>query len=245
MQEKNKKKVVLLPCYNEEITIGKTVKDFRKYVPDAEILVYDNNSTDKTAYVAEKAGATVIHSPLQGKGNVVQQMFREVKADVYLIADGDYTYPAQYAKELIDGVLSGYDMVVGDRLSGNYYSTNDRIGHGFGNWLVCFLIKTIYNENVPDVMSGYRALSRQFVRTIHPTSKGFEIETELSILAIRHHMKIRSVPIHCRNRPEGSESKLSTVKDGAKILWTILSQLNKREHKNCLNFCRRKENYHE
>lgn len=229
MKENNHKIVVLLPCYNEEITIGKTIRDFRKYVPDAEILVYDNNSTDKTASIAVSEGAIVIHSPMQGKGNVIQQMFREVKADVYLVADGDYTYPARYATKLINGILLGYDMVVGDRLSGNYYSTNDRIGHGVGNWLVSTLIRTIYHGKITDVMSGYRALSKHFVSTIHPTSQGFEIETELSILAIRNRMKIGSVPIHCRNRPEGSESKLSTFKDGAKVLWTIVSQLKERK----------------
>lgn len=229
MKKNNHKIVILLPCYNEEITIGKTIKDFRKYVPDAEILVYDNNSTDKTASIAVSEGAIVIRSPMQGKGNVIQQMFREVKADVYLVADGDYTYPARYATKLINGILSGYDMVVGDRLSGNYYSTNDRIGHGVGNWLVSTLIRTIYHGKITDVMSGYRALSKHFVSTIHPTSQGFEIETELSILAIRNHMKIGSVPIHCRNRPEGSESKLSTFKDGAKVLWTIVSQLKERK----------------
>lgn len=221
MKNANEKIAVFLPCYNEEKTIYDTVKDFQRYLPEAMIIVLDNNSTDRTAEEALKAGAVVVNSPKQGKGYVIRQMFRGVKADICIVADGDYTYPACYAPKLADGIRNGYDMMIGDRLSKNYYADNKRFGHNFGNWLVCFLINIIYKANVADVMTGYRAFSKNFVKNISLESKGFEVETEMTIKAIKNGMSIGAIPIQYRERPEGSHSKLSTFKDGAKVLHTV------------------------
>ncbi len=216
---------VLIPCYNEAITIGKVVDDFRAALPKAQIWVYDNNSTDNTARIAFEHGAFVRTEPRQGKGFVVRQMFRDIDADYYVMVDGDDTYPAEAAPELIKPLaLNEADMTVGDRLSnGTYGEENDRAFHGFGNNLVRWLIKVIYGYAFEDVMTGYRAFSREFVKTTPVLSAGFQIETELSIHAVDKHWRIADVPIDYRDRPEGSESKLSTFGDGAKVLMAIAS----------------------
>lgn len=216
---------VLIPCYNEEITIGKVVDDFKRALPEADIYVYDNNSSDRTSEIAREHGATVRFEPRQGKGNVVRSMFREIDADYYIMVDGDDTYPAEAARELLAPLESGEaDMTVGDRLSnGSYGEENDRAFHGFGNDLVRWLIKAIYGYAFDDVMTGYRAFNRAFVKTMPVLSAGFQIETELSIHAVDKRWKIVDVPIDYRDRPEGSESKLSTFGDGAKVLMAIAS----------------------
>ncbi len=213
---------VLLPCYNEEVTIAKVVKDFKKALPDAEIYVYDNNSTDKTAEKAKKAGAIVRPEYRQGKGNVIRSMFRDIDADCYLMADGDDTYSPDNAKELCDLVLSGHaDMVVGDRLSGAYKSENKRPFHNLGNLSVRTAINFIFKSNIKDVMTGYRAFSYDFVKSFPVLSKGFEIETEMTIFAIDHNFKIAQAPIGFRDRPAGSVSKLNTYSDGFRVIHTI------------------------
>ena len=216
---------VLIPCYNEEITIGKVVDDFKRVLPEADIYVYDNNSSDCTSEIAREHGAIVRFEPRQGKGNVVRSMFREIDADYYIMVDGDDTYPAEAARELLAPLESGEaDMTVGDRLSnGSYGEENDRAFHGFGNDLVRWLIKAIYGYAFDDVMTGYRAFNRAFVKTMPVLSAGFQIETELSIHAVDKRWKIVDVPIDYRDRPEGSESKLSTFGDGAKVLMAIAS----------------------
>ena len=216
---------VLIPCYNEERTVGKVVDDFRRELPGAAVYVYDNNSTDRTAEVARAHGATVRFEPRQGKGSVVRQMFRDVDADCYLMVDGDDTYPAESARALCDPVLSGAaDMTVGDRLSnGTYAAENKRALHGFGNDLVRAMIRWIYGYGFDDVMTGYRAFSRAFVKTFPVLSEGFQIETELSIHAVDRRWRILDVPIAYRDRPEGSSSKLNTVSDGAKVVMAIAS----------------------
>ena len=216
---------VLIPCYNEAITIGKVVDDFRRCLPEADIYVYDNNSSDDTAAIAHEHGAIVRFEGRQGKGNVVRQMFREIEADYYLMVDGDDTYPAEAAPDLVEPLVVGLaDMTVGDRLSnGSYGEENDRAFHGFGNNLVRWLIKTIYGYAFDDVMTGYRAFTRQFVKTMPVLSAGFQIETEISIHAVDHRWRIVDVPIEYRDRPEGSYSKLSTFGDGAKVLMAIAS----------------------
>lgn len=216
---------VLIPCYNEAITIAKVIDDFRRELPEATIYVYDNNSSDDTAIIAREHGAIVRHEPRQGKGNVVRSMFREIDADYYIMVDGDDTYPAEAARNLIAPLESGEaDMTVGDRLSnGSYGDENDRAFHGFGNNLVRWLIKAIYGYAFDDVMTGYRAFNRVFVKTMPVLSSGFQIETELSIHAVDKRWKIVDVPIEYRDRPEGSESKLSTFGDGAKVLMAIAS----------------------
>ena len=216
---------VLIPCYNEEITIGKVVDDFKRVLPEADIYVYDNNSSDRTSEIAREHGAIVRFEPRQGKGNVVRSMFREIDADYYIMVDGDDTYPAEAARELLAPLESGEaDMTVGDRLSnGSYGEENDRAFHGFGNDLVRWLIKAIYGYAFDDVMTGYRAFNRAFVKTMPVLSAGFQIETELSIHAVDKRWKIVDVPIDYRDRPEGSESKLSTFGDGAKVLMAIAS----------------------
>ena len=216
---------VLIPCYNEEITIGKVVDDFKRALPEADIYVYDNNSSDRTSEIAREHGAIVRFEPRQGKGNVVRSMFREIDADYYIMVDGDDTYPAEAARELLAPLESGEaDMTVGDRLSnGSYGEENDRAFHGFGNDLVRWLIKAIYGYAFDDVMTGYRAFNRAFVKTMPVLSAGFQIETELSIHAVDKRWKIVDVPIDYRDRPEGSESKLSTFGDGAKVLMAIAS----------------------
>lgn len=216
---------VLVPCYNEAVTISKVVADFRRELPEATVYVYDNNSTDDTARLAEEAGAVVRRECRQGKGNVVRQMIRDIDADCYLMVDGDDTYPAEAARSLLAPILADEaDMVVGDRLSnGTYGEENDRAFHGFGNNLVRFLIKAIYGFEFSDVMTGYRAFSAAFAKTMPVLSPGFEIETELSIHAVDKRWRIAEVAIDYRDRPEGSESKLSTFSDGIKVLMMILS----------------------
>ena len=217
--------VVIIPCYDEEVTIGKVVDDFRRVLPGAEVWVYDNNSSDATARIAREHGARVRREPRQGKGNVVRQMLRDIDADCYLMVDGDDTYLAEAAPELVRPVLAGRaDHVVGDRLSnGTYGEENKRQFHSFGNGLVRWLIKVLYGFDYADVMTGYRAMSRPFVRTYPVLSPGFELETELSIHAVDKRWRIEQVPIEYRDRPEGSESKLNTVSDGIKVLRMIAS----------------------
>ena len=216
---------VLIPCYNEAVTIGKVVDDFRRVLPDATVYVYDNNSTDDTATIAREHGAVVRTERRQGKGNVVRQMMRDIDAEYYVMVDGDDTYPAEAAPELLAPLMADEaDMVVGDRLSnGTYGQENDRAFHGFGNDLVRFLIKHIYGFEFSDVMTGYRAYNAVFAKTMPVLSPGFEIETELSIHAVDKRWRIAEVPIDYRDRPEGSESKLDTFGDGMKVLLMILS----------------------
>ena len=216
---------VLIPCYNEAVTIGKGGDDFREALPEADVYVYDNNSSDDTARIAFEHGAFVRTEPRQGKGYVVRQMFRDIDADYYLMVDGDDTYPASAAADLIKPLaMNDADMTVGDRLSnGSYGEENDRAFHGFGNNLVRWLIKVIYGYAFEDVMTGYRAFSRVFVKTTPVLSSGFQIETELSIHAVDKRWRVYDVPIEYRDRPEGSESKLSTFGDGAKVLMAIAS----------------------
>lgn len=213
---------VLIPCYNEEKTIYKVVTDWKKELPDAVIYVYDNNSNDKTAELARKAGAVVRHEYRQGKGNVIRSMFREIDAECYLMIDGDDTYPAEYGKEMVDLVVrKKVDMVVGDRLSSTYFEENKRPFHNLGNSLVRGSINRLFKSNIRDIMTGYRAFSYSFVKTFPVLSKGFEIETEMSIHAVDKNMLIENIIIDYRDRPEGSESKLNTYSDGAKVLKTI------------------------
>lgn len=214
---------VIIPCYNEALTIGKVVEDFRRELREASVYVYDNNSTDGTAEIANGSGAIVRNEPRQGKGNVCRQMFRDIDADCYLMVDGDDTYPAESARALCEPILAGKaDMVVGDRLSnGTYAQQNDRAFHGFGNDLVRTMIKWIYGYGFEDVMTGYRAMSRPFVKTFPVLSEGFQIETELSIHAVDRRWRIVDVPVEYRDRPEGSVSKLNTVSDGLKVLAMI------------------------
>lgn len=216
---------VLVPCYNEAVTIAKVVDDFRRVLPLATVYVYDNNSTDGTADIAREHGAVVRRETRQGKGNVVRSMFREIDADFYLMVDGDDTYPAEAAPALLAPLAADEaDMTVGDRLSnGSYGEENDRAFHGFGNDLVRWLIKVIYGFAFEDVMTGYRAFTRAFVKTMPVLSEGFQIETEISIHAVDRRWRIVDVPIDYRDRPEGSESKLSTFSDGARVLKAIAS----------------------
>ncbi|MDB1786284.1 glycosyltransferase family 2 protein [Eggerthella lenta] len=214
---------VIIPCYNEALTIGKVIDDFRSELPEATAYVYDNNSTDGTAEIARTRGAIVKYEPRQGKGNVCRQMFRDIDADCYLMVDGDDTYPAESARSLCAPILAGEaDMVVGDRLSnGTYAQQNARAFHGFGNDLVRAMIRWIYGYGFEDVMTGYRAMSRPFVKTFPVLSEGFQIETELSIHAVDRRWRIADVPVEYRNRPEGSVSKLNTVRDGLKVIAMI------------------------
>ena len=214
---------VLIPCYNEEKTVGKVVNNFKKELPNADIYVYDNNSKDKTAEFAVKAGAILKHEYRQGKGNVVRSMFRDVDADIYVLVDGDDTYPADEVHKLIEPINEGKaDMVVGDRLSnGTYFKENKRGFHGFGNNLVRWLINILFHSNVHDIMTGYRAYSRKFVKCMPVMSDGFQIETEMTVFALVYKMNIVEVPITYRDRPEGSVSKLNTFSDGFKVLITL------------------------
>lgn len=214
---------VLVPCYNEALTIKKVVEDFRRVIPAGGVVyVYDNNSTDGTAGIAEAAGAVVRHEYVQGKGNVIRRMFREIDAECYILVDGDDTYPAENAPEMIDLVLNRQaDMVVGDRLSSTYRQENKRPFHNFGNNLVRRAINVLFNGKIRDIMTGYRALSYQFVKSFPVLSSGFEIETEMSIHAIEMNMAIENVVVEYRDRPDGSESKLNTYSDGWKVLKTI------------------------
>ena len=214
---------VLIPCYNEETTIGKVIRDFKRELPEAVIYVYNNNSTDRTYEEAVKEGAIVCNEYQQGKGNVIRRMFREIEAECYLMVDGDDTYPAEYAREMADKVFERKaDMVVGDRLSSTYYQENKRPFHNFGNTLVKKLVNLLFKNDIRDIMTGYRAFSYQFVKSYPVLSKGFEIETEMSIHAIDKNMMVENVVIAYRDRPSGSESKLNTYADGYKVVRTIL-----------------------
>lgn len=214
---------VLVPCYNEGKTIEKVVTDFKRVLPEAVIYVYDNNSTDGTAEIAAKADAVVRHEYYQGKGNVIRRMFQEVDAECYLMVDGDDTYPAESAREMADKVLErNVDMVVGDRLSSTYFEENKRPFHNFGNSIVRWGINTFFKNDIKDIMTGYRAFSYRFVKTFPVLSKGFEIETEMSIHAIDKNMFVENVVIDYRDRPEGSVSKLNTYSDGIKVIGTIV-----------------------
>ena len=214
---------VLIPCYNESKTIEKVVKDFRAALPNAAIYVYDNNSKDGTDEIAKKAGAVVRYEFQQGKGNVIRRMFREIDAKCYIMTDGDDTYPAEEAPKLCEAVLErNADMVVGDRLSSSYFEENKRPFHNFGNSLVRGAINSMFKSDIRDIMTGYRAFSYQFVKSFPVLSKGFEIETEMSIHAIDKNMRVENVIIQYRDRPEGSVSKLNTYSDGIKVLLTIM-----------------------
>ncbi|MDE7030257.1 MAG: glycosyltransferase family 2 protein [Lachnospiraceae bacterium] len=214
---------VLIPCYNESKTIEKVVKDFQKALPEAVIYVYDNNSKDGTDAIARRAGAVVRYEYQQGKGNVIRRMFREIDAKCYIMTDGDDTYPADEARKLCEAVLErNADMVVGDRLSSSYFEENKRPFHNFGNSLVRGAINSMFKSDIRDIMTGYRAFSYQFVKSFPVLSRGFEIETEMSIHAIDKNMRVENVIIQYRDRPEGSESKLNTYSDGIKVILTII-----------------------
>lgn len=214
---------ILIPCYNEEKTIGKVVNDFKRLLPEAVVYVYDNNSNDNTSAIAAKAGAVVRYEHQQGKGNVIRRMFREIEAECYLMVDGDDTYPAEYARQMVNLVLQkNADMVVGDRLSSTYFTENKRPFHNFGNSLVRKCINLLFKCNIKDIMTGYRAFSYQFVKTFPVISKGFEIETEMSIHAVDKNLYMENVVVDYRNRPNGSESKLNTFSDGLKVIKTII-----------------------
>lgn len=221
--ENNKKIVVLIPCFNEEKTIGKVIKEYKRELPMADIYVYDNNSTDKTSVIAKKNGAIVIPEYRQGKGNVIRSMFKDIDADCYLIIDGDDTYSASNAKEMCLLVLENKaDMVIGDRLSSTYFMENKRKFHNFGNRLVRWLINFLFKSNIKDIMTGYRAFSYSFVKTFPIMSKGFEIETEMTIHALDKNLLIKEIPVEYRDRPNGSVSKLKTFRDGTRVLKTII-----------------------
>ena len=214
---------VIIPCYNEEKTIKKVVEDAKANLPEAVIYVYDNNSKDATAKIAKEAGAIVRHEYLQGKGNVIRRMFRDIDAKCYLMIDGDDTYPLEYAKEMCDLVLNEQaDMVVGDRLSSTYFTENKRPFHNFGNSFVRFAINHLFKTNIKDIMTGYRAFGFNFAKTFPVLSRGFEIETEMTIHAVYNNMDVRNVVVQYRDRPEGSESKLSTYSDGMRVIGTII-----------------------
>lgn len=214
---------VLIPCYNEEKTIGKVVRDVKEALPDAVVYVYDNNSKDRTVECALEAGAVVRYERKQGKGNVIRRMFREIDAQCYLMLDGDDTYPLDCAGELVDKVLEhGADMVVGDRLSSTYFTENKRPFHNFGNSLMRFCINSLFRSDIQDIMTGYRAFSYEFVKTFPVISKGFEIETEMSIHAVNYNMQVENVVVQYRDRPEGSQSKLNTFSDGMKVIKKML-----------------------
>lgn len=213
---------VIIPCYNESKTIEKVIKDYKEALPEAKIYVYDNNSSDNTAEIAKNAGAIVRYETKQGKGNVIRTMFREIHADCYLMIDGDDTYPAESAREMCNYVLeNNVDMVIGDRLSSTYFQENKRPFHNFGNKIVRGLINKIFKSNIKDIMTGYRAFSYNFAKTFPVLSKGFEIETEMTIHAIDKNFTLKEIPIQYRDRPEGSVSKLNTYKDGARVIKTI------------------------
>lgn len=220
--KKNKKIAVLIPCYNESKTIKKVVEDYKKALPEADIYVYDNNSSDHTDEIAREAGAIVRYEYRQGKGNVIRSMFKDIEADCYLMIDGDDTYPAENAREMCDLVLDKkVDMVIGDRLSSTYFTENKRPFHNFGNRLVRGLINFLFESNVRDIMTGYRAFSYEFVKTFPVLSKGFEIETEMTIHALDKNFLLEEVKVGYRDRPAGSVSKLNTYRDGFRVLKTI------------------------
>ncbi len=219
-----KRIAILIPCYNESATIKKVVEDFKAVLPEATIYVYDNNSTDGTAEIASAAGAIVKHEYRQGKGNVIRSMFRDIEADCYLMIDGDDTYPAEHAKMMVDLVLNkGVDMVIGNRLSTTYFKENKRRFHNLGNRTVRFFINKLFGNEIKDIMTGYRAFSHLFVKSFPVLSKGFEIETEMTIHAVDKNFLLEEVPVLYRDRPEGSVSKLNTISDGMKVLRTIVT----------------------
>lgn len=212
---------VLIPCYNEELTVEKVVTDFKNELPEADIYVYDNNSKDRTAELAKKAGAIVIPEYRQGKGNVVRSMFRDINADIYVMVDGDDTYPSDEVHKLIEAVEEGNDMVIGDRLSSTYFTENKRPFHNTGNSMVRVMINWIFRSDIKDVMTGYRAFSKRFVKTVAIMSPGFQIETELTATSLQYRYNVKSIPITYRDRPEGSSSKLNTFSDGFKVVMTL------------------------
>lgn len=214
---------VLIPCFNEEKSITEVVKSFAKVLPKAEIFVYDNNSTDNTAKLAKQAGAIVVKEPRQGKGNAVRSMFRDIDADIYIMVDGDNTYSAEDAPKMVELVEAGADMVVGDRLSSTYFNENKRFGHNFGNVLVRRIINTFFHAKIKDIMTGYRAFSRRFVKTCPILSDGFQIETEMTIHALDKRMNIVTTPVSYKDRTSDNPSKLNTFSDGAKVLMTIFN----------------------
>ena len=224
MERKEYKDVaVLIPCYNEGRTVYDTVSAMRAALPGATVYVYDNLSTDDTADEARRAGAEVRECRIRGKGAVVRQMFKEIDSPFYIMTDGDCTYPADRAPDLVRELDMGYDMVLGDRLSGNYYSCDNGRFHNFGNWLVRFLINLLYHGQIADVMTGFRGFSRDFAKAVKLEKDGFEVETEMTIWALRHATALSSVRIHMKERPEGSESKVRAVSDGTRIVWLIAS----------------------
>lgn len=213
---------VLIPCYNEKLTIKKVIDDFKNILPDSVIYVYDNNSVDESDKIARDAGAIVRYERKQGKGNVVRTMFREIDAECYVMVDADDTYSLDKVKEMCDCVLNdGYDMVIGDRLSSSYFAENKRQFHGFGNTFVRYVINSFFNTDIKDIMTGFRCLSYNFVKTFPVLSKGFEIETEMTIHSVYHNMNIKNVTINYKNRIEESPSKLDTIPDGIKVIKTI------------------------
>ena len=218
-----KKIAVLLPCYNEEQTIEKVIRDFQRELPEATVYVYNNNSTDRTVEIASSIEGVVVKNEYrQGKGNVIRSMFRQIDADCYIMADGDDTYPAEHAREMARLVLEeDMDMVIGDRLSSTYFVENKRAFHNFGNKLVRWLINKLFSGNVKDIMTGYRAFSYDFVKLMPIESNGFEVETEMTINALDKKFNICEIPVQYRDRPEGSVSKLNTVKDGIRVIKTI------------------------
>lgn len=215
---------VIIPCYNEELTIGKVINDFKGELPEADIYVYDNNSKDNTGKIARDHGAIVVKESRQGKGNVVRAMFRDIDADIYIMVDGDDTYPAESARELIQPIINNEaDMVIGDRLSnGTYEKENKRAFHNLGNNLVQGLIGLLFKNEIKDIMTGYRAFNRFFVKTMPVMSEGFQIETEMSIHALDKKFRLKEIPIEYRDRPDGSESKLNTFRDGYRVIKTLL-----------------------
>ena len=217
------KVAVLIPCYNEEQTIAKVVRDAKAALPEAVIYVYNNNSTDRTAELALAAGAIVREEYQQGKGNVIRRMFREIDAQCYLMIDGDDTYPLDCARQMVDMVLlRNADMVVGDRLSSTYFTENKRPFHNFGNSLMRAGINALFRSDIKDIMTGYRAFSYEFVKTFPVFSKGFEIETEMTIHAVNYNMQVENVVVEYRDRPEGSQSKLNTYSDGMRVIGKML-----------------------
>ena len=214
---------VLIPCFNEEKTIEKVIRDAKEALPESVIYVYDNNSTDRTVELATLAGAVVRYEYKQGKGNVVRRMFREIEAECYLMLDGDDTYPLDFARQMTERVLKYHaDMVVGDRLSSTYFTENKRPFHNFGNTLVRSAINRLFHSDIKDIMTGYRAFSYEFVKTFPVFSTGFQIETEMTIHAVNYRMQVDNVVVDYRDRPEGSISKLNTYSDGMKVLWKIV-----------------------
>lgn len=212
---------VLLPCHNEEVTVGMAVEQFRSALPDAEIWVCDNASSDGTAVAARAAGARVVRETRVGKGNAIRRLFADVEADVYVMADGDSTYDAGSAPVMVDALLeNSLDMVVGSRLH-SAANGQFRPGHHFGNRLFSTVVRWFFGSTLSDLLSGYRVMSRRFVKSFPAESRGFEVETELTVVALEARCPITEVPTPYRARPHGSESKLSTYRDGARILRTV------------------------